>query len=51
IPPVALRLNTKKLAAMVAFGVALFYLLLSGANVATERAFLMVSVMLGGGLV
>jgi competence protein ComEC len=47
IPPVALRLNTKKLAAMVAFGVALFYLLLSGANVATERAFLMVSVMLG----
>ncbi len=47
VPPVALRLHTKKLAAMVAFGVALFYLLLSGANVATERAFLMVSVMLG----
>ncbi len=47
IPPLALRLNTKKLAASVAFGVALFYLLLSGANVATERAFLMVSVMLG----
>ncbi len=47
VPPLALRLNTKKLAAMVAFGVALFYLLLSGANVATERAFLMVSVMLG----
>lgn len=47
VPPVALRVNTKKLAAVVAFGVALFYLLLSGANVATERAFLMVSVMLG----
>lgn len=51
IPPLALRLNTKKLAALVAFGVALFYLLLSGANVATERAFLMVSVMLGAVLV
>ncbi|MCF8510432.1 MAG: ComEC family competence protein [Rhodobacteraceae bacterium] len=47
VPPLALRVNTKKLAAVVAFGVALFYLLLSGANVATERAFLMVTVMLG----
>ncbi|NEY91294.1 ComEC/Rec2 family competence protein [Tabrizicola oligotrophica] len=47
VPPLALRVNTKKLAAIVAFAVALFYLLLSGANVATERAFLMVSVMLG----
>lgn len=47
VPPVALRLNTKKLAALVSLGVALFYLLLSGANVATERAFVMISVMLG----
>ncbi len=47
IPPVALRVNSKKLAAVVGFGVALFYLLLSGSNVATERAFLMVCVMLG----
>ncbi|MEO6298572.1 MAG: ComEC/Rec2 family competence protein, partial [Paracoccaceae bacterium] len=47
IPPVALRINAKKLAAVAAFGVALFYLLLSGANVATTRAFLMVTVMLG----
>lgn len=47
IPPVALRVNAKKLAAVAAFGVALFYLLLSGANVATTRAFLMVCVMLG----
>lgn len=47
IPPVALRINSKKLAAVVAFCVALFYLLLSGANVATTRAFLMVMVMLG----
>lgn len=47
VPPLALRVNTKKLAAVAAFGVALFYLLLSGANVATVRAFLMVCVMLG----
>ncbi len=47
IPSLALRVNAKKLAAVAAFGVALFYLLLSGANVATERAFLMVTVMLG----
>jgi len=47
IPPLALRVNSKKLAAVVSFAVALFYLLLSGANVATVRAFLMVCVMLG----
>ena len=47
IPFVALRVNTKKVAAVVSLGVALFYLLLSGANVATERAFIMISVMLG----
>jgi competence protein ComEC len=47
IPPLALRVNAKKVAAVVAFGVALFYLGLSGANVATERAFIMVCVMLG----
>jgi competence protein ComEC len=46
-PPVALRINTKKAAAILAFGVALFYLVLSGANVATTRAFLMVSLLLG----
>ena len=47
VPPLALRSNAKKIAAVAAFAVALFYLLLSGANVATERAFLMVAVMLG----
>lgn len=47
VPPLALRVNAKKLAAVVTFGVAAFYLMLSGANVATERAFLMVTVMLG----
>jgi competence protein ComEC len=46
-PPLALRINAKKVAAVAAFGVALFYLALSGANVATERAFIMVCVMLG----
>lgn len=47
VPPLAIRVNSKKLAAVVALAVAFFYLLLSGANVATERAFLMVCVMLG----
>ncbi len=47
VPYVALRVNTKKVAAVVSLGVALFYLLLSGANVATERAFIMIAVMLG----
>lgn len=47
VPYVALRVNTKKVAAWVSLGVALFYLLLSGANVATERAFIMISVFLG----
>jgi len=47
MPWVALRVNTKKVAAMVSFGVAAFYLLLSGANVATERAFIMIAVFLG----
>ena len=47
IPFVALRVNTKKVAAVISLGVALFYLLLSGSNVATERAFIMISVFLG----
>jgi competence protein ComEC len=47
VPPVGLRVNGKKLAAVVSFGVAFFYLLLSGQNVATERAFISISVVLG----
>lgn len=47
VPPLALRVNGKKVAAVVTFFVALFYLMLSGANIATERAFLMLTVMLG----
>jgi len=46
VPPLALRLDTKKIAAVVALGAAGFYLLLSGGNVATQRAFVMVAVML-----
>lgn len=51
VPAVALRVNAKKLAALVALAVAGFYLLLSGGNLATERAFLMAAVMLGAVLV
>ncbi|WP_137111992.1 ComEC/Rec2 family competence protein [Rhodobacter sp. SY28-1] len=47
IPFVALRVNTKKVAAVISLAVALFYLLLSGANVATVRAFIMIAVFLG----
>ena len=47
IPYLALRVNSKKLAAVVALAVAAFYLALSGSNVATQRAFIMVVVMLG----
>lgn len=47
IPPLALRINAKKVAAVVALGVSAFYLALSGANVSTQRAFIMIVVMLG----
>ncbi|MFY0691386.1 MAG: ComEC/Rec2 family competence protein [Paracoccaceae bacterium] len=46
LPALALRLDTKKGAAAVALLGALAYLGLSGANVATQRAFVMVAVML-----
>ena len=46
VPPLALRVNTKKIAAVACLGVAAFYLALSGSNVATERAFVMVAVAL-----
>jgi competence protein ComEC len=47
VPPLALRVSSKKVAAGVALGVGAIYLALSGGNVATERAFVMVAVMLG----
>jgi competence protein ComEC len=47
VPPLALRVPGKKVAALVALPVAAFYLALAGRDVATERAFVMVAVMLG----
>lgn len=47
IPPLALRIPVRKLAALGALAAAVFYLLLSGANVATQRAFIMTAVVLG----
>ena len=46
IPAVALRVNTKKLAALTALLACAIYNWLAGSNVATERSFLMVAVML-----
>jgi competence protein ComEC len=46
IPFVALRFPTKKIAAVLALMAGLAYLGVSGANIATQRAFIMVSVML-----
>ena len=46
VPRVALRWPTKCLAAVGALAAAAFYLALSGGNVATQRAFVMVAVML-----
>lgn len=45
-PTVALRWPIKKIAALVAMIVAAGYLAMSGGNVSTERAFIMVAVML-----
>ena len=46
VPGLALRVPAKKIAAICALMVGAFYLALSGGNVATERAFIMVAVML-----
>jgi competence protein ComEC len=45
-PPLALRLPVKKIAAAVALAAGAGYLVLSGANVATQRAFVMTAVVL-----
>ena len=47
VPVLALRWPIRKWAAMGALAAATFYLLLSGGNVATQRAFIMAAVMLG----
>lgn len=46
VAPFALRAPTRKIAAIGALCAGAFYLVLSGGNVATERAYIMVSVML-----
>jgi len=46
VPPLALRLPARKLAALGALVAAAGYLALSGGNVATERAFVMTAVIL-----
>ncbi|MGR3464194.1 ComEC/Rec2 family competence protein [Limimaricola sp.] len=47
VPPLALRLDARKIAAATALPAAAFYLALAGRDVATERAFVMVAVSLG----
>ncbi|KPQ07829.1 MAG: competence protein ComEC [Rhodobacteraceae bacterium HLUCCA12] len=47
LPTVALRWPIRKWAALGAMAAAIFYLALSGGNVATQRAFVMAVVMLG----
>ncbi len=46
VPPIAMRSHPKRFAAIVALGAALFYLGISGASIATQRAFIMAVVML-----
>lgn len=46
-PALALRVNVRKIAAVGAWVAATFYLALSGGNVATERAYVMIAVMFG----
>ncbi|GKY87524.1 ComEC/Rec2 family competence protein [Sinisalibacter aestuarii] len=51
VPGLADRVAIRKIAAVVALQAGAFYLALSGGNVATERAFIMVSVMFGAVLI
>ncbi|MEL6583185.1 MAG: ComEC/Rec2 family competence protein [Pseudomonadota bacterium] len=46
-PRISLTYNTKKIAAVAAFFAALAFLAISGASVATQRAFIMVTVVFG----
>ncbi|TMV08713.1 ComEC family competence protein [Ruegeria sediminis] len=51
VPPLALRIPVRKISALFALVAASGYLALSGNSVATERAFIMVAVMMGAVLV
>lgn len=46
IPALALRLNSKKLAALLALFAATFYMILAGSDVATRRSYIMAATML-----
>ena len=48
IPPLALRVPVRKIAAVVAIGVTAFYMALAGGTVPTQRSFLMIAVGLIG---
>ena len=48
VPHLALRHPVKKWAAVAALGVGAFYLVLSGASVSTQRAFIMIAIVLIG---
>jgi competence protein ComEC len=51
LPGLATRHPIKKWAALAALGMAAFYLLLSGAEVATQRSFIMIAIVLVGVMV
>ncbi len=51
VPAFALRRPIKKWAAVAAFAGCAFYLVLSGAEVATQRSFIMIAIVLGGVLI
>jgi competence protein ComEC len=51
IPGLALRRPIKKYAAFAVLGGVTFYLLLSGAEVATQRSYIMIAIVLGGVLI
>jgi competence protein ComEC len=51
LTPLALRMDTKKLAAWVGLGATGFYLMISGMSIPAVRSFLMVAVVLGAVLI
>ena len=51
IPPLALRYDSKKISAVAAMFISTFYLLISGAEIPTQRAFIMTMIVLVGVLV
>ncbi len=48
VPPLALRYDSKKISAIFAILISIFYLLISGAEIPTQRAFIMTFIVLLG---